>query len=357
MSVYIIGEAGVNHNGSLDIAKKLVDVAVAAGVDAIKFQTFRSEKLVIASAPKANYQKKTTNEAESQLSMLKKLELDEQSHQILFAYCEQKGIQFLSTPFDSESLKMLVSKLKLPRIKIGSGEITNAPLLYEVALTAKPVILSTGMSSLGEVEQALGVLALGYLSNQKAPSITAFQSAWSSKEGQQVLQEKVVLLHCTTEYPAPFSSVNLKAMDTMKEAFGLPVGFSDHTQGIEIALAAVARGAVVIEKHFTLDCTLPGPDHQASLEPESLRNLVKGIRNIEAALGRGIKAPDGVELKNKKIARKSLVTQGAVVQGEEFTTENLAIKRPGTGISPLHYWEWLGKKASKNYAADQIIDA
>jgi N-acetylneuraminate synthase len=352
---YIIAEAGVNHNGSLEMAKSLIDVAVECGVDAIKFQTFCAEKLVSKAAGKADYQKRTTEAGESQLDMIKKLELDEKAHHELIQYCHMQDIQFLSTPFDLDSLRLLISCFDLPYIKISSGEITNPPFLLEIARTGKSVILSTGMSTLGEIEIALGVLAFGYLGKGEYPCIETFQEAYSSIDGRQLLQQKVSLLHCTTEYPAPFGEVNLKAMDTLRSAFGLPVGFSDHTSGIAVPLAAVARGAVIIEKHFTLDRNLPGPDHKASLEPVELKNMVESIRQIEEALGYSYKIPTPSEVKNKTVARKSLVANQAIKRGEKFTIDNLTTKRPGTGLSPLYYWEWLGKFAERDYEQDERV--
>jgi N-acetylneuraminate synthase len=355
-SVYIIAEAGVNHNGSLELAKQLVDVAVASGADAVKFQTFQAEKVVSQYAPKAEYQIQATGQTESQLEMIRNLELDEDAHRILLNYCDQQGIEFLSTPFDLDSVDLLAHTLNLPKLKLPSGEITNAPLLLKAAQTRKPIILSTGMSTLGEVEAALGVLAFGYTQTDESPSISAFQSAYGSELGQKVLQENVVLLHCVTAYPTPFAEVNLRAMDTLKAAFGLPVGFSDHTQGIAIAIAAVARGAAIVEKHFTLDRNLPGPDHQASLEPDELASMVQSIRQVEMALGSGIKSPTQSELKNRSVARKSLVAAEAIGISNLFTPENMTIKRPGIGLSPMYYWQWLGKTATKDYNQDQLLD-
>ncbi|WP_018132195.1 N-acetylneuraminate synthase [Effusibacillus pohliae] len=352
---YIIAEVGVNHNGSLEMAKQLVDAAAEAGADAVKFQTFKAEKLVSRTAPKAEYQTKTTDQNESQLEMLKKLELDEAAHLSLIKYCHEQGIEFLSTPFDLESVDLLAYRFDLPRLKIASSEITNAPLLLNAARSGKPIILSTGMSTLGEVEMALGVLAFGYTKPDVTPSLAAFCQAFCSEEGQRALQERVILLHCTTEYPAPVRDVNLRAMDTLQAAFGLPVGLSDHTSGIAIPIAAVARGAVVIEKHFTLDRDLPGPDHKASLEPEELKAMVRSIREVEEALGSARKYPAGSEFKNMVAARKSLVAARIIEKGELFTEHNLTIKRPGDGISPMLYWEWLGKQAKKNYQADEKV--
>jgi N-acetylneuraminate synthase len=354
--VFIIAEAGVNHNGSLAQAIQLVDAAAESGADAVKFQTFKADKLVSRAAPKAEYQIESTGASESQHEMIRKLELDEAAHLSLKQHCRSKNIEFLSTPFDLESLDMLVSRFDLSFIKLASGEITNAPFLLAAARTGKPVILSTGMSDLGDVENALGVLAFGYACHEAAPSLAAFKAAYCSEDGQSVLRGRVTLLHCTTEYPAPLAEVNLRAMETLRQAFGLSVGYSDHTAGIAIPIAAAALGATVIEKHFTLDRNLPGPDHKASLEPHELTEMVRAIRQVEQSLGSPCKAPTPSELKNRPVARKSLVAARDISPGEAFTAENLAIKRPGNGISPLHYWDWLGKAASRPYAADESIE-
>lgn len=352
---YIIAEAGVNHNGSLDMAKKLVEVAAGAGADAVKFQTFKADKLVSRSAPKADYQSRTTAADESQHEMIRKLELDEAAHAALIEHCRACNIQFLSTPFDLESVDLLVGRFALPCIKIPSGDITNGPLLLKIALSGKAVILSTGMSTLGEIEDALGVLAFGYL-GKGDPSIKAFREAYCTAAGQAALNAKVTLLHCTTEYPAPFVDVNLKVMETLKSAFGLPVGYSDHTEGIVVPIAAVARGAVVIEKHFTLDRTLPGPDHKASLEPAELQEMVRAIRLVEQALGSGRKQPTPSELGNLAVARKSLLAACPIGAGEVFSTQNLTVKRPGKGLSPMNYWDLLGTAARSDYCQDEVID-
>ena len=352
---YIIAEAGVNHNGSLAMARKLVEVAAAAGADAVKFQTFKADKLVSRAAIKAEYQTRGTDGAESQHEMIRKLELDEEAHELLAEHCRLCGIEFLSTPFDLESVELLAGQLDLAIIKIPSGDITNAPLILKIAQTGKPVILSTGMSTLGEVEDALGVLAFGYL-GKSDPSLTAFRAAYGSVQGQVLLQKMVTLLHCTTEYPAPREDVNLKVMDTLASAFGLPVGYSDHTDGIVVPIAAVARGAVVIEKHFTLDRNLPGPDHKASLEPTELTQMVAAIRLVEEALGSPRKHPAPSEVKNMSVARKSLVAACPIAAGELFTVENLAVKRPGAGVTPMHYWELLYKKVRRDFAADEAVE-
>jgi N-acetylneuraminate synthase len=354
-STYIIAEAGVNHNGSLDMARQLIDVAVEAGADAVKFQTFKAQYLVSKSAPKAEYQVNATGVEESQFDMIQKLELDEAAHRTLIAHCQEKGIQFLSTPFDFESVDLLIKTFDLPCLKIPSGEITNGPLLLYVAQTGKPVILSTGMSTLDEVEQALSVIAYGFVGDGQKPSHEAFQKAYQSDVGQGALRENVRLLHCTTEYPAPVNEVNLRAMDTLAETLNLPVGFSDHTEGIAVAIAAAARGAVIIEKHFTLDRNLPGPDHEASLEPEELKAMVRSIREVEMALGDGAKRPTACETKNLSVARKSLVAKTEIMAEDVFTTENLGAKRPGDGVSPMDYWDFLGRIAGSDFHQDEKV--
>jgi N-acetylneuraminate synthase len=354
-NTFIIAEAGVNHNGSLDRALAMVDVAANAGANAVKFQTFRSEAVISRLAVKAEYQVKNTGDNESQLEMVKKLELDLPAHKQLLKHCEVRHIQFLSTPFDLSSVDMLVNDLRVSRLKVPSGEITNAPLLLRVAHSDLPVILSTGMCMLGDIEDALGVLAYGYLHSGEAPSVAGFKKAFISAEGQRHIQEKVALLHCTTEYPSPFDDVNLLAMDTLAGAFGLPVGLSDHTMGYSVSIAAVARGARIIEKHFTLDRNLPGPDHVASLEPQELASMISAIREVESSLGSPRKLVAKSEEKNLEIARKSLVAAIPIRKGERFTMENLTAKRPGNGISPMHYWEFLGSRATRNYGSDEVI--
>lgn len=354
--VHIIAEAGVNHNGSLDMAIQLVDVAAEAGADVVKFQTFKAGKLVSKSAAKADYQIRNTGEIESQFDMLKKLELDEAAHRALAQRCIKRKIQFLSTPFDLESLNMLVAEFDPPYIKIPSGEITNAPFLLDIAKTGKPVILSTGMSTLGEVEMALSVLAYGYIDDYHAsPSLSLFEKAYFSTEGRAAIVNNVTLLHCTTEYPAPFHDVNLRAMETLKKAFGLPVGYSDHTVGIVIPIAAVALGAVVVEKHFTLDRKLPGPDHKASLEPHELKEMVASIRHVEVAMGSALKQPSPSELENRLIGRKSLVAASLIRKGDKFSPESLTVKRSGNGISPMLYWDWLEREAMRDYFPDDMV--
>lgn len=328
-SVFIIAEAGVNHNGDIGLACRLVDVAVSAGANAVKFQTFRAENVISKNAPKAAYQEKTTGSSESQLEMVKKLELPFEAFRELQDYCKKRGIVFLSTPFDEESLDFL-KKLDLPYFKIPSGEITNFPFLEKIARQGKPLIISTGMSTLDEVKQAVAVV-------------------------KNAGNTGIILLHCVSNYPAKPEDANLKAMETMRSAFGLPVGFSDHTPGIEVALAAVALGASVIEKHFTLDRSLPGPDHQASLSPQELMMLVQGIRIVEKALGTGVKQPAVSEKNTAEVARKSLVATKAIFPGTILTREMIAIKRPGTGLSPSQLETILGRKVREALKADDLI--
>ena len=354
--VYIIAEAGVNHNGNRDMAFQLIDAAAETGVNAIKFQTFKTENLVTKSADKADYQKQIKDGFESQFKMLKNLELSHEIHYELLDYCHKKKIDFLSTAFDLESLDFLAKQLKLKILKIPSGEITNGPLLLAYAKTGSNLILSTGMSTLGEVESALEVLAFGLLNDDKIkPTKTSFQQAYLSKEGQLLLKEKVTILHCTTEYPAPLQDINLNAMITMRSTFDLKVGYSDHSEGITVPIAATAIGAILIEKHFTLDKALPGPDHKASLDPGELSTMVKAIRNVEKIMGSGTKGPMSSELKNKSVARKSLIAAKDIKKGENFTEDNMTTKRPGTGISPMKYWHMIGKVAQNDIPRDVVI--
>ncbi len=326
---FIIAEAGVNHNGDIKLARKLIDVASRAGADAVKFQTFQAEELVTETAEKAEYQKETTGSKESQFEMIKKLELSDESFKELFTYSQKKGIMFLSTPFDKGSVDLL-DRLGVPAFKVGSGEITNLPLLKHIAMKQKPVILSTGMSTLDEVTEAIKVL---------------------KKEGSG----EIALLHCVSCYPASAEDTNLRAMETLRRTFKLPVGLSDHTTGIHIPVAAVALGACIIEKHFTLDRNLPGPDHRASLEPEELKQMVSAIRDVENALGNGIKRPAPGEEEIKRVARRSLVAKQDIPAGTIITGDVLDIKRPGTGIEPRLINLVIGKKAKKSFARGEII--
>jgi N,N'-diacetyllegionaminate synthase len=328
----IIAEAGVNHNGDIQLAKKLIDAAAEAGVDYVKFQTFKSEKLVSRNAEKASYQKENTGDAsESQLKMLQKLELSEADHLELIAYCKSKSIKFLSTAFDLESIDFL-NELNIDLFKVPSGEITNYPYLEKIGNLGKPIIISTGMATMEDIENAINVL---------------------TKNGTSI--NDITVLHCNTEYPTPMHDVNLKAMQTITERFNVPIGYSDHTLGIEIPTAAVALGATVIEKHFTLDKTLKGPDHKASLEPDELKNMVTAIRHIEKALGHGKKEPTQSELKNKDIARKSIVASRIIAKGDILTEDNITTKRPGNGISAMEWPNIIGTTAKKDYLEDDLI--
>ena len=331
MSVFIIAEAGVNHNGSIELAYKLIDVASASGADAVKFQTFKAENLVSINAQKAEYQKQATNQSESQFNMLKKLELDTNAHKKLIDYCKKKDIVFLSTPFDHESIDLL-NELELQIFKIPSGEITNLTYLRHIGSLGKEVILSTGMSTLKEIEEALIILT----------------SSGTSKEN-------ITILHANTMYPTPMEDVNLRAMQTIQDKFGVAVGYSDHTLGIEVDIAAVALGATIIEKHFTLDKTMDGPDHMSSISPEELKAMVSSIRNIEKALGSSIKKPSKSEKPNITMARKSIVASKSIKKGELFTEKNITTKRPGTGISPMEWDSIIDKVAKRDYQIDDLL--
>ena len=328
----IIAEAGVNHNGDLNKAKELIDVAAESGADLVKFQTFSAKSLVTRSAAKAEYQKQAGPGEETQFEMLSRLELSREDHQELFSYCQEKNIGFCSTGFDEESVAFLL-ELGINVIKIPSGDITNYPYLKYVGGLGLPIILSTGMSNLGEIEAALAVL----------------MDAGTDRSN-------ITVLHCNTEYPTPCSDVNLRAMNTIQQAFDVAIGYSDHTLGIEVPVAAVALGASVIEKHFTLDRNLPGPDHKAALEPDELKDMVTAIRNIELALGSSIKTPSPSESKNKAIGRRSIIATKRIEKGEQFTVENLSVKRPGTGISAMRWEEVLGRKASRCFEIDEMIE-
>lgn len=328
----IIAEAGVNHNGDLNLARQLIEVAAASGADIVKFQTFRAERLVTRTAAKAAYQAETSGSGETQFQMLRRLELSAEDHVALIAHCAAHSIAFLSTAFDSESMDMLVS-LGQTLFKVASGEITNLPYLRQIGALGGDVVLSTGMATLADIEAAIDVI---------------------EQSGTQ--RSRITVLHCTTEYPTPMDEVNLHAMQSIARAFGVNVGYSDHTPGIEVSIAAVALGASVIEKHFTLDRTLPGPDHKASLEPDELAAMVRGIRNIEIALGDGIKRPTPTEARNRPVARKSIVAARSIRAGELLTADALAIKRPGTGLSPMRWDEVVGRTAARDFAPDEPID-
>lgn len=330
MAIQIIAEAGVNHNGDLGLALKMADAAKAAGADIVKYQTFQPEELASRYADKASYQKETTDAGESQLAMLKKLTLPPEGYRQLKLHCDQIGIGFVSTPFEQKSIALL-SGLDMPFWKIPSGEVTNLPYLLAIARTKKPVVMSTGMCELEEIQAAMDVLR-----NNGAPKIT--------------------LLHCNTEYPTPYGDVNLRAMETLRERFGVDVGYSDHTPGIEVPIAAAALGAVIIEKHFTLDRNMEGPDHRASLEPEELAAMVAAVRHIEEALGSGEKTVSPSEAKNRDIARKSIVARRVIARGEPFSEENITTKRPGGGVSPMRWFEVLGTQAKRDFVEDELIE-
>lgn len=329
--VLIIAEAGVNHNGDVEIAKKLIDVAAVAGVDYVKFQTFKAENLVNKSAKKADYQADNTGNNDSQFEMLKKLELTHENHDVLIDYCKEKNVKFLSTAFDFESIEFLKNKLDF--YKIPSGEITNLPYLEKVARLGLPIVMSTGMANMQEVKDAFQVLI-----------------------DNGVKKSNITILHCNTEYPTPMQDVNLRAMLSIEKEIGVGIGYSDHTLGIEIPIAAVAMGAIVIEKHFTLDRNMDGPDHKASLEPDELKNMVKAIRNIEVAMGNGAKKPSKSEMKNILVARKSIVALKKIRKGEIFTAMNLGVKRPGVGVSPMKWNDILGEEAHRDYKIDELIE-
>ena len=350
----VIAEAGVNHNGSVDMAHTLIDAAADSGADIVKFQSFKADKLATPSAEKAAYQVKHTGADQSQVEMLKKLELSEKDQRTLFLHCQDRGIEFLSSPFDTDSLAFLID-LGVKRIKLGSGELTNAPMLLEVARSRLPIILSTGMSTLAEVETALGVLAHGYLSQTLPLSSSVFEASWTDSEAQLELSRNVTLLHCTTEYPAPANQINLLAMQTLREAFGLACGYSDHTEGIAVSLAAVALGACMIEKHFTLDRNLTGPDHKASMNAAGLKSLVDGVREVEASLGSRIKVPTSVEIPNRTVARKSLVAARNINKGQIIDVDDVSVKRPGTGLTPLKYWDIIGTRAVSDFAPNDLL--
>lgn len=355
MSVLIIAEAGVNHNGERDKAFALVDAAARAGADAVKFQTFNAERLAAMNAPKAAYQNRTTDAAESQLDMLKKLELPVDWHEDLQQHAKKAGIEFISTAFDLGSLAFLET-LNLPFYKIPSGEITNGPLLMAFARTGKKVILSTGMATLGEVEQALAILAWAYLNEGAPESLAEIWQHWSSPQAADVVAENVSLLHCTSQYPTPMDEVNLRAMDTLGSSFGLPVGYSDHTEGVLIPVAAVARGAQIIEKHFTIDRNLPGPDHKASLEPDELIQMVCEIRTIERALGDVRKRPQPSEWDTRVAARQQIIAVSSIRIGENFTMDNLGTARAGIGESPVNIWDLVGTRATRAYSIGDPVE-
>lgn len=348
-SVYIIAEAGVNHDGDYGKAFALVEAAAHAGADAVKFQTFNARLLAAASAPKAAYQKRNTGEQDSQLEMLLKLELPQAWHAPLQARASELGMDFLSTAFDHESLEFL-NGIDLPVYKIASGEITNGPMLWRVARAGRPMILSTGMATLGEIDQALAVLAHGLEFEQAPEGLEAIWLNWSRPQARTLVASKVALLHCTSQYPARTSEVSLRAMDVLKSTFGLPVGYSDHTEGALASVAAVARGACIVEKHFTLDRTLPGPDHAASLAPDELKSMVEQVRRVEEMLGQRAKVPQASEWDTRKAARQSLVFARPVARGQQIMAEDISTARLGGGLDPMHIWDLVGQAAERDYA-------
>jgi len=354
--VFVIAEAGVNHDGSSDDARRMIDVAADAGADAVKFQTFHADQLVTRRAAKAAYQARNTGRDDGQHAMLKALELDRDTHRMLAAHAAARGVRFMSTAFDLDSLDFLVG-LDMPAVKIPSGDLTWGAMLLRAARVGRPLIVSTGMASLDEIGEALKVIAFG-MARQGTPAGAAdLEDAMADPAAQANLRDRVTLLHCTTEYPAPLRAVNLRAMDVMRERFGLPVGYSDHTLGTTVAIAAVARGATVIEKHFTLDRGRTGPDHAASLEPDQLATMIAAIREVESALGAARKEPALEEIANREIARRSLVAARPIAVGEIFSLDNLTAKRPADGLSPMAIWPLLGRSSSRDYAADEAIES
>ena len=357
MTVKIIAEAGVNHNGDLSLAKELVSAAAESGVDIVKFQTFKAENLVTKTAEKAQYQKDNSGADESQFEMLKKLELNEEMHFEIMEYCKKLDIEFLSTAFDNDSLHFLTDTMQLKTLKIPSGEITNGPLILEHAKRGSHIILSTGMSSLDEIESALAVLSYGFCNPDIPPKkLESCLQVYYTDEAQAQLNKKVTLLHCTTNYPASAKSLNLRALDSLRDKFGLRVGYSDHSEGTLASVAAVAKDAAIIEKHFTLDKNMDGPDHKASLDPEELKMMVEQIRSVEIMLGTGKKAPQPCELKNKDVARKSLVALSNIAISDKFTPDNIGALRPGTGLSPMEYWSKLNEISDRAYQIGELIE-
>ena len=353
--IFVIAEAGVNHNGDPDLALELVEVASQAGANAVKFQLFNAREIVTEKAERAEYQKKNSGDNSSQLEMLKGLELPKEVHAELKKLSKRLGIEYMCTAFDSQSLDFLTDELDVDTLKIASGEITNAPFLLETAKKNKRIILSTGMSNSSEIKRALSILAFGLLDGE-VPSVEAFKEAYNSNEGRSILKERVTILHCTSEYPAPHDQVNLAVIPMLQKEFDISVGYSDHTEGIQVAPLAAAIGARVIEKHFTLDKNMKGPDHFASIEPQELKQMMKELRGIEEILGSPIKKETPSERKNKDIVRKSLVAKKKILKGEKFSSVNITTKRPGIGKDPIEYWDMLGKASTKDYNADDLLE-
>lgn len=353
---YIIAEAGVNHNGSVEMAKQLIKVAKNSGADAVKFQTFKAENLVTADAKQANYQENNLGAATSQYEMLKKLELSYTEFIELKKYCDKLKIEFLSTPFDFKSVDFLINELGMARVKIPSGELTNIPFIHYIATKQKPIIMSTGMATMDDIHEALSFIAYGLAYPKKRVNLEEVMKFYETPTAKQLLQKYVIILHCTTEYPAPFKTINLRAMSQIEKELAIPIGFSDHSEGIAVPIAATALGAVVVEKHFTLSRQLKGPDHLASLEPRELQEMVESIRVVEQSLGTGEKKPTEIELENRIVARKSIVARKTIQTGEIIAEDHLTIKRPGNGMSPSTYWSLLGRIAKKSYQKDELLD-
>lgn len=354
----IIAEAGVNHNGDIDLAYRLIDAAKSCGADVVKFQTFKAKDLVTDNAQQADYQQRNLGSKCSQLEMLAKLELSFEQHKLLSDYCEKVGIEYLSTAFDDESLDFLIEQTAIKRLKVPSGELTNSPFLLKHARSRLPLIISTGMANLAEIEQALNIVAFGLLtpSSKVVPSQDELTNLWQSKEAHLLLSQNVTLLHCTSDYPAPLKDIHLNALTLFQEKFGLSVGYSDHTVGHLVPCLAIAKDARVIEKHFTLDKALPGPDHKASLSINELQQMIVELRQTEVILGLKQKQPSAKELATAKLVRKSLVAKRDIKQGEKFTDENLCIKRPGNGLHPETYWRLIDTVCKANYSEGDLID-
>lgn len=353
-NIKIIAEAGVNHNGSINTAYELIDAAHNAGADIVKFQTYRTENLVTRETKQAKYQVENTKKMESQYDMLKRLELSYVEFEKLKDYCDKKGIEFMSTGFDHESIDFLLNNLKQRAFKISSGDLTNAPLLFYIASKRVNIILSTGMATTDEIHKALSYIAYG-LSGQKDMSANKVKEFYSGKKAKNLLSQYVTVLHCTTEYPTPVSEVNLNTLDYLKKELQLPIGFSDHTEGILFPLVAAGKGVTVIEKHFTLDKSMPGPDHKASLNPPELKEMITKLKLVEKGLGSKEKVVSSSELENRKVARKSIVASEEIKNGEQFSVDNLDVKRAGSGISPFLFWDYIGEKADRNYQKDELI--
>ena len=356
LRVHVIAEAGVNHNGRLDLALKLIDAAARAGADTVKFQTFSADRLATTQAGLAGYQKRNLAGVSSQVELLKGLQISRDDHLALVEHCRECGIEFLSSPFDMQSLRILIDDLGCPIIKIASGELTNGPLLLEIGRSGRRAILSTGMAEMDEIAAALDLLAWGYLGRPAPQTIESISGTRDLPDARRLLGERVVILQCTTEYPADYDTINLRAMDTLRTIFGLDVGLSDHSKGTAVAVAAAALGAVIIEKHMTLDRSLPGPDHKASIEPDEFTHMVEGIRAVEQSLGTGEKVPLPVEIANRPIARKSLVAARAIGAGQIIKDADLTAMRPGTGVSPMQFWKVVGSVAGRSYRQGELIE-